>query len=87
MLGLAAALVGCKTGSTIKLPSPVRVDTQIEAATLLVTPTMVAPWATVSATLKPSFTMTGDTAVTEVLPTTEQVQGPVRMGTRRRKGY
>jgi hypothetical protein len=38
---------------------------------------MVAPWANVSAALKPNFTMTGDTAVTEVLPTTEQIQNEV----------
>jgi hypothetical protein len=38
---------------------------------------MVAPWSYVSATLKPAFTMNGDTAAAEVLPTTELVQSQV----------
>jgi hypothetical protein len=55
------------------LPTPVRVSTQNQAATVMVTTSMVAPWANVSAALKPAFTMTGDTAVTEVLPVTQQI--------------
>jgi hypothetical protein len=34
---------------------------------------MVAPWSEVAAALRPNFTMTGDTAATMVLPTTEGV--------------
>jgi hypothetical protein len=73
-----AALVssGCGT-QQVKLAQPVRVRTEDEAATVLVTPSMVAPWSYVSAALKPAFTMTGDTAVGEVLPTTEEVSSQV----------
>jgi hypothetical protein len=77
LLIVAAGLTSCQTGSTIKLPKPVRVNFSDEAATVLVTPSMVAPWSYIETALKPNFTMTGDTAVTEVLPTTEQVQSQV----------
>ena len=73
---VALSLAACQSAQ-IKLPSPVRVKTQDQAATVLVTTSMVAPWDNVSASLKPAFTMTGDTAVTEVLPTTEQIQSEV----------
>jgi hypothetical protein len=70
---LCAAATGCSSPKTTTLPKPARVKSQQEAATVLVTPSMVAPWSSVMAVLKPSFTMTGDTAVAEVLPVTEQM--------------
>lgn len=71
------AVAACQTPASVKLPAPVHVKSQDQAATVLVTASMVAPWATVSAALKPAFTMTGDAAVAEVLPTTEQIQSQV----------
>jgi hypothetical protein len=48
-----------------------------EAGTVLVSPTMVAPWDEVSATLKPAFALTGDQAASQVIPTTESISQQV----------
>ena len=77
---LGAILAGCPlmpTNRDIANPKPVRVNHQDEAATVLVSATMVAPWAQVSAAMKPNFTLTGDTAVSAVIPTTELIQSQV----------
>lgn len=42
----------------IRLPESQRAKAQAEAATLLISPSTVVPWAYVSAALKPSFTVT-----------------------------
>lgn len=47
------------------------------AGTVLVSPTMVAPWDEVSASLKPAFALTGDQATSQVLPTTESISQQV----------
>lgn len=70
-------LSGCLTDSTITLPTTVKVKSADEAGAVLVSPTMVAPWADVSPALKPNFTMTGDTAVAQVIPTSETIQSQV----------
>jgi hypothetical protein len=70
-------LAGCVDTPTIPIPAPVRVQMQSQAATVLVTPSMVAPWSYVSSALKPNFTMSGDAAVAQVLPTTEIIQSQV----------
>jgi hypothetical protein len=71
------AVTACQAAASVKLSEPVRVNSQDQAATVLVTASMLAPWATVSAALKPTFTMTGDAAVAEVLTTTESSQRQV----------
>jgi len=73
---LTSSLSACAAVDVIKPPAG-RVRSQDQAATMMVSATMVAPWDNVSAALKPAFTMNGDTAAGEVLPTTEQIQNSV----------
>lgn len=70
----AAACTMAASGCQSFDPAPSAVESQDKAATVLVSPTMVAPWADVSSALKPAFTMTGDAALTHVLPVTEGIQ-------------
>jgi hypothetical protein len=76
LLTTTTALSGCATLDA-GVNHSVTVHSQDEAGTVLVSPTMIAPWADISAALKPSFTLTGDTAVAQVLPTTAGVQEEV----------
>lgn len=68
---LLAIAVGCSHQST--LPNSKRATSLAEAGTVLVSPTMVAPWDEVSASLKPNFALTGDQASSQVLPNTEAI--------------
>jgi hypothetical protein len=67
----ALLLSGCLGGS--KLAGPQTVTSADQAAAVLVTPTMVAPWQQVAEQLAPKFTMSGDAAVARVMPTTERI--------------
>lgn len=71
----AMLLVGC--ADQYSIPSSFPAASLAKAGTLLVSPTMVAPWDEVSATLKPAFALTGDQAATQVLPTTEAISEQV----------
>jgi hypothetical protein len=73
---LTAALVLAGCGS-VPISHSVTVSSQEKAASVLMTPTTVAPWSDVSAALAPNFTMSGDAAVAKVLPTTENIQEQV----------
>ena len=59
------------------IPDSFPASSQAEAGTLLVSPTMVAPWDEVAAALKPAFALTGDQAAAQVLPTTESISEQV----------
>ena len=76
-LPLGLCLAGCVSTPGIKLPKSTTVRATDKAASVLISPTMVAPWTDVSAALKPNFTMSGDTAASQVLPTTEQISSQV----------
>jgi hypothetical protein len=67
---IATTLAGC---TTIHLPGPHYEKSTDQVGTVLVSATMVAPWADVSSVLSPAFVMSGTTAATMVLPTTEQI--------------
>ena len=71
----ALAAGGCTQHYAI--PDSYRASSQAEAGTLLVAPTMVAPWDEVASALKPAFALTGDQAVAQVLPTTEGISEQV----------
>ena len=68
-------IAGCVDHYT--LPPSTPAANQAEAGTVLVSPTMVAPWDDVSAALRPNFALTGDQAATQVLPTTENISEQV----------
>jgi hypothetical protein len=51
-----------------------KVDSLDQAASVRVSPVMIAPWQDVESALQPNFAMSGDTAASEVLPTTSRVQ-------------
>ena len=70
---IAASMLIGGCANEIHIPKPVRVASQDKAGTLLVAPTMVAPWADISPNLKPSFSLTGDQAAAQVLPVTESI--------------
>lgn len=72
LAAIGLALAGCGT-TRIPLPKSVTVKSQDQAGTVLVAATMVAPWDEVAPTLAPGFTLTGQTALTSVIPDTEQV--------------
>ena len=71
---VAAGLAGClpKNGS-----QEVRVDSQDEAAAVLVSVASVAPWDQVASALQPNFALTGDQALAQVLPATQRIQEQV----------
>jgi hypothetical protein len=73
---VCAGLVGCSTNRFL-IPDSTPAASLSEAGTVLVSPTMVAPWDEVSASLKPAFSLTGDQAVSQVLPTTESISEQV----------
>jgi len=74
-LALIPLLAACADpNKKVGIDGPVTVSSQDQAGAVMVSATMVAPWSDVSAALKPAFTMTGDTAVTQVMPTTVAVQ-------------
>ena len=74
ILPLGLSLSGCLGSDN----EPVRTASSSDkVAAVMVTPTMVAPWADVSSALAPNFTMSGDAAVAKVLPTTERVSTQV----------
>ena len=58
-------------------PQPNFVNTQDEAAAVLVSVTNVAPWDQVSSAMQPNFVLTGEQALTKVLPTTQRQQEQV----------
>lgn len=68
---VALFLTGCANEGGVRRSRPA--STQDQAGTVLVSPTMVAPWDEVSASLKPNFALTGDQATTQVLPVTESI--------------
>ncbi len=72
---LTLALCGC--AQRYRIPDSSPAASQAEAGTLLVSPTMVAPWDEVATALKPAFALTGDQAVSQVLPTTESISEQV----------
>jgi hypothetical protein len=67
-------LTGCPTASVTK---PVTVKSQDEAASVLVSPTMVMPWNQISDAMQPDFALTGDQAAAQVVPTTARIQDQV----------
>jgi hypothetical protein len=73
---LALCLAGC-SASRFSIPDSTPARSLSQAGTVLVSPTMVAPWDEVSASLKPAFSLTGDQAVSQVLPTTEGISEQV----------
>lgn len=71
---MGLSIMGCAgNAGHYTIPRSTPVPAQDEAGTVLIAPTMVAPWDEVSAALKPAFTLTGDQAVAKVLPTTESI--------------
>jgi len=74
---MSAFVAGGCTAQRYTIPDSFRASSQAEAGTLLVSPTMVAPWDEVAAALKPAFVLTGDQAAAQVLPTTESISEQV----------
>ncbi|KPD14768.1 hypothetical protein ADM96_37555 [Burkholderia sp. ST111] len=66
-----ALLCACGTSPT---QDDGKIATQDEAATVRVSAIMVAPWQEVQSVLQPNFTMSGDAAASDVLPTTSRIQ-------------
>jgi hypothetical protein len=74
-LGAAFAAAACSTDTAITKPT--RVGSQDQAAAVLVTPTNVVQWDQVAAAMQPNFALSGDQALTQVLPATERIQEQV----------
>ena len=75
---LCTQLTACKTANT---GTDTGTDTgsgtvasQDQAGTVRMSVVMTAPWSEVESALQPNFTMTGDTAASEVLPTTSTIE-------------
>ena len=74
-MALLLTFSGC--ANRYRIPDSKPAPSQPYAGTVLVAPTMVAPWDDVSAPLKPNFALTGDQALAKVLPTTEAISEQV----------
>ncbi|MGN6819517.1 MAG: hypothetical protein ACTHJR_12680 [Sphingomonas sp.] len=65
-----APLDGCATFSDDR---PVTVSSTDEAGSLEITQSSVEAWSSAAPAIAPNFTMSGDTALTKVVPTTERI--------------
>lgn len=69
-----ALLASCATPAT---PSPAKPKSRAEAAGVLISVNSVAPWSQVANALQPNFTITGDSALAQVAPTTARINEQV----------
>jgi hypothetical protein len=74
LLSTLLLLGSCADTSATKV---VRVNSQNEAAAVLVSPISVMPWSQVADVMQPNFALTGDQAALQVLPTTQRINEQV----------
>jgi hypothetical protein len=71
VLTVLMSVTGC--ANQYRIPDSKPVSSQAKAGTVLISPTLVAPWDDIASTLKPNFQLTSDQALAKVLPTTETI--------------
>lgn len=75
-LGLCVLLASCGD-ALIKKNLPPKPESRGEAAGILISVNSVTPWNQVSGALQPKFTISGDTAIAQIAPTTEKINEQV----------
>lgn len=74
---MAVAVVLTSCARLAPLYKPEYVDSRDEAASVLITPTVVIPWSQVSDEFQPNFALSGDQALLQVLPVTQRIEEQV----------